>query len=68
MSDPSERPGKRDRGENRAYVIAEQGLQRFLISRDSLCRRPVLRSALVKLALDDLRELDEIAERVRKEG
>jgi len=25
------------RGENRAYVVAEQGLQRFLISRDSLC-------------------------------
>ena len=26
------------RGQNRAYTIAEQGLQRFLISRDSLCR------------------------------
>lgn len=26
------------RGQNLAYVIAEQGLQRFLISRDSLCR------------------------------
>ena len=25
------------RGQNRAYVIAEQGLQRFIISRDSLC-------------------------------
>ena len=28
------------RGQNRAYVVAEQGLQRFLISRDSLCRLP----------------------------
>ena len=26
------------RGQNRAYTVAEQGLQRFLISRDSLCR------------------------------
>src|SRR6185437_6775407 len=26
------------RGQNRAYTIAEQGLQRFLINRDSLCR------------------------------
>ena len=26
------------KGQNRAYTIAEQGLQRFLISRDSLCR------------------------------
>lgn len=26
------------RGQNRAYTIAEQGLQRFLISRDSLCK------------------------------
>jgi hypothetical protein len=25
------------RGQNRAYAVAEQGLQRFLISRDSLC-------------------------------
>src|SRR5690242_18348722 len=25
------------RGQNRAYTIAEQALQRFLISRDSLC-------------------------------
>ena len=28
------------RGQSRAYVIAEQGLQRFLISRDSLCGLP----------------------------
>ena len=27
------------RGQNRAYTIAEQGLQRFLVSRDSLCRQ-----------------------------
>lgn len=26
------------RGQNKAYTIAEQGLQRFLVSRDSLCR------------------------------
>ena len=26
------------RGQNRAYTVAEQGLQRFLINRDSLCR------------------------------
>ena len=26
------------RGQNRAYTIAEQGLQRFLINRDSLCK------------------------------
>jgi hypothetical protein len=28
------------RGQNRAYIIAEQGLQRFLVSRDSLCKLP----------------------------
>ena len=28
------------KGQNRAYTIAEQGLQRFLIARDSLCRLP----------------------------
>src|SRR5439155_616345 len=27
------------RGQNRAYTIAEQGLQRFLVSRDTLCRQ-----------------------------
>jgi len=26
------------RGENRAYALAEAGLQQFLIARDSLCR------------------------------
>lgn len=28
------------KGQNRAYTVAEQALQRFLISRDSLCRLP----------------------------
>src|SRR5690349_17563264 len=27
------------RGQNRAYTLAEWGLQKFLVSRDSLCRQ-----------------------------